>query len=466
MKTPPLPKRIKWLYSLGDLAASAPLSFMAFFQLIFLTDVAGLRPDLAGYAVLIGKTWDSINDPFFGFISDRIQSKHGRRRIVLLYTAIPFGLTFFLQFSTPDISSQIGLLIYYSITIILFDTLYTAFYISFNALTPAITSDYDQQSALNGTRMTFALSGSLISIAIATLLIELIPDKQMLYRTLGIVIGLIAIIPIFIVFQVTAPYDTEKAPQTAEPVNFWASIKSILKNRPFLYLIGLYFFSWTTAGLTATVLIYFVNYHLLKPEHASYIAFVAQFSAIVFIPFWVWLAQKYDKRRAFIAGSTSWAIVLLGLALIQPGQIVLMYLVAVLSGGGIATAYFLPWAMIPDVVEADALENGQRREGQFYAFIAFFQKLGFGVAIWGFGQALAASDYITPNVSAANLPVQPAAAIQAIRIMIGVVPASLLGIAVIFAWFYPITRESFAQIREQLDQREIDQQSELSHDLS
>ena len=71
----------------------------------------------------------------------------------------------------------------------------------------------------------------------------------------------------------------------------------------------------------------------------------------------------------------------------------------------------------------------------------------------GDGQALARTGYITPAANGA-LPVQPQSAVDAIRIFVGPVPAVLLVGAVIFAWFYPITRESHEATLKQLADRE------------
>ena len=63
-----------------------------------------------------------------------------------------------------------------------------------------------------------------------------------------------------------------------------------------------------------------------------------------------------------------------------------------------------PWAMVPDIIEFDQAETGERREGSYYAFFSFFQKVATGIAIWGMGQALAATGYITPSRAAAARP--------------------------------------------------------------
>ncbi|MCB8942164.1 MAG: MFS transporter [Ardenticatenaceae bacterium] len=441
-----LTRRFKLLYSVGDLSTSAPLAIMAFYQLYFLTDVAGLRPDRAGLAAIIGRIWDSINDPIFGLLSDRIRSRWGRRRVVLLFGALPLGLTFCLQYIVPP-WGEWGLVAYYIATFVLFDSTYTAVHVSYNALTPAATRDYDERSSLNGYRMAFSIIGSLISVILATVLGQFIDDPRTLFLVLGVTIGLATAVPLLIAFWVTKPYDDpEEAVGQLPPV---AAIKATLSNRPFWLLMGLYLFSWTTASLIGSVFIFYANYYLGVPEQANYFILLAQLSAVSSIPLWVRLAQKYDKRSAFIWGSFGWMIVCLILATLQPEQVVLTYILAVLAGVGIATAYFLPWAMIPDVIELDELRTGQRREGSFYAFAAFFQKMGTGLVIWVFGIALASRGYITP-VEGQPLPVQPAEAVQAIRWAMGLVPAILLTCAIIFAWYYPISRESHQAMRDQL----------------
>ena len=157
-----LSTRLKLLYSTGDLSTSIPLVLIMFFQLYFLTDVAGLRPDYAGWAVGIGRIWDAINDLFFGLLSDCIRSRWGRRRVVLLFGAVPLGLTFLLMWFVPPFG-QIGLAAYYACAFILFDSLFTIMHVSYNSLTPEIARGYDERSSLNGYRMVFSISGTLFS---------------------------------------------------------------------------------------------------------------------------------------------------------------------------------------------------------------------------------------------------------------------------------------------------------------
>jgi len=444
-----IPLGKKLLFSTGDLSTSIPLAILMFFQLYFLTDVAGLRPELAAYAVGVPRIWDAVNDPLFGLLSDRIRTRWGRRRVLLLFGSVPLGLSFIFMWLVPGLG-QAGLAVYYALTFIIFDTAFTVVHVGYNALTPELTCDYDERSTLNGFRMVFSIAGTLGAIIFATVLGWYVTDAQRLFMILGIGLGIVSIIPPLIVFRITSERPCEELP---EPMPLKTALKQTLGNKPFRMVMGLYLLSWTTASILAAILVYYANYFLKVPEQANYFVLAAQGAAILFIPLWVWAAKKLDKRRAFIWGSASWIVVLMGIFVLRADQIGLAYALAALSGSGIATAYVLPWAMVPDVVENDEAISGQRREGSFYAFASFFQKLATGAALWMMGMALAQTGYITP-VSGQELPAQPQSAVDAIRLFVGPVPAVLLIGAVIFAWFYPITRESHQATLEQLASRE------------
>jgi GPH family glycoside/pentoside/hexuronide:cation symporter len=450
IKSERLPTPFKMLFSTGDLSTSIPLAILMFFQLYFLTDVARLRPDYAGWAVALPRLWDAINDPLFGLFSDRLRTRWGRRRVLLLFGSVPLGLSFMFMWFVPPFS-QIGLAVYYAIAFIIFDTAFTVVHVGYNALTPELTSDYDERSSLNGYRMVFSISGTLGAIILATVLGWYITDARTLFMILGISLGLASIIPPLIVFRITHEKPAEEQPIA---LSWWESMKITLSNQPFRLVMGLYLLSWTTASILAAMLVYFANYRLRVPEQANYFVLLAQGCAILFIPVWVWVAKKLDKRRAFILGSLTWIIVLLGISALPADAIGLAYLLAALSGSGIASAYVLPWSMIPDIIEHDQLQTGQRREGSYYAFASFFQKLATAIALWGMGQALAVTGYITPDASGA-LPIQPESAIQAIRIFTGPIPAILLLLAVLFAWNYPITRERHEATLQELAEREV-----------
>ena len=441
-----LPLWFKILFSSGDLTTNSFQAVILFYQLFFLTDVAGLRPSYAAWAIAAGRLWDAINDPLFGILSDRIKSRFGRRRVLLLFGAVPLGIAFMLMWFIPD-TSQAGLVVFYTLTFILFDTCYTAVHVGYNALTPVVTKDYDERSSLNGYRMFFGLSGSLGAVILATLLSDVVANQQQLFLYIGMGVGLFNIVPPLVVFLITKEYRTHL---DADPLPPLDSFGATVKNRAFQMVMGLYLFSWTTASIMAAVLVFFANYYLMVPDQANYYVLAAQGSAILFIPVVVWMAQRLDKRRTFMINNGMWIVLLLLLFGIRPEQVTAVYFLAGLAGLGIATVYVIPWAMIPDIIEDDEVRTGQRREGAYYALVSFFQKLGTGAALWVMGQVFEVVGYVNPSGDGL-LPVQPDSAVMAIRLFMSIVPALLLVIAIGFAWNYPLTREKHQSLLAQLE---------------
>src|SRR5690606_8293029 len=86
----------KLAFGIGDLGPALVASILGFFLNAFLLDIAGIRPAAAGIIFLIVKIWDSVNDPIIGRLTDRANTRWGRRRPWLLFGAIPFGLAWFL----------------------------------------------------------------------------------------------------------------------------------------------------------------------------------------------------------------------------------------------------------------------------------------------------------------------------------------------------------------------------------
>ena len=108
--------------------------------------------------------------------------------------------------------------------------------------------------------------------------------------------------------------------------------------------------------------------------------------------------------------------------------------------------------MIPDVIELDELNTGQRREGIFYSFMVLLQKIGLALAIFLVGQALEFSGFVA-RIPGEAIPIQPDSALFAIRIAIAPLPTLFLIVGLILTYFYPITKEVHADIRMQLKAR-------------
>ena len=139
----------KFKYGLADMGFALLTSAMQFFLLFYYTDVAGINPALAGAALMVGKlTWDAINDPLFGYLSDRTRSRFGRRRVYMLLGAVPLGIAAWVMFSLPKGLTGATAFLAVLLSFWLVDTFHTITTTPYYALTPELTRDYNERASL------------------------------------------------------------------------------------------------------------------------------------------------------------------------------------------------------------------------------------------------------------------------------------------------------------------------------
>ncbi|MFM7384345.1 MAG: MFS transporter [Microcystaceae cyanobacterium] len=527
-------------YGAGDFGPAITANILVFYLLFFLTDVAGLPAGLAGSVLMIGKVFDAINDPLVGVLSDRTETKWGRRLPWMLAGVIPFVGIYALQWWIPRFSAdptlnQWGLFAYYVVIGIGFNLAYTMVNLPYTALTPELTQDYNERTRLNSFRFAFSIGGSILSLILYILIAADLPQqpKEQFWQLglmccalaglsllwsglrlqergrspilarpqkqfLGRLLVLLAVILFggfawqllpggdrgfginhgfnhitfftLLLGLLTGTFGVSLLDSRTEehlaqdlnasdndtsvpPLPYFQQLKIVFSNRPFLFVIGIYLCSWLAVQLTASIIVYYVVSWMKLPEQQSgLVALAVQGTALVMLFFWQALCQRLDKKVVYLLGMTIWIIAQLGLWLLQPGQVLAMYGLAILAGFGVSVAYLIPWSMIPDVVDLDDLTTGQRREGIFYAFMVLLQKIGLALGLFLVGVTLEAAGFL-PRIPGQPIPLQPDSALLAIRIAVAPLPAFFLILGLVLAYFYPITREVHARIRLQLQER-------------
>ncbi len=277
---------------------------------------------------------------------------------------------------------------------------------------------------------------------------------------LAVLLGLeIAVFSITLIWSETETHLRDRsfiANRTADDtpnLSFSQQLQIAFTNKPFLYIIGIYLCSWLAVQLTASILIYFVVSWMGMAESAfPLVAIAVQGTALLMLFIWKGISAKVGKKAVYFMGSIIWIIAQIGLFFIQPEQTTLLYILAMMAGCGVSVAYLIPWSMIPDVIELDELNTGQRREGIFYSFMVLLQKFGLALALFLVGQGLELAGFIE-RPPGGEIPIQPDSALLAIRIAVAPLPTVVLICGLIFAYFYPLTREVHAEIRLKLQER-------------
>ena len=444
--TPKLTRKKKLMYGAGDIGFSLTSTILGLFFLLFMIDVVGLRPLIAGIPILIGKIWDFINDPIFGYLSDRTRTRWGRRRPYLLFGALPLAFTFTMLWYRPGFESTGALVAYYSVAYIIFEASATLLYMPYFALTPELTSDYDERTSLTTYRMFFSILGSLLAFTLPAVLVGgFSPENASKILYMGAIFGLMSALPMFVTFFGTE--EREDFSELEKPT-LWESIKSVWKNVPFRYGLGIFLATWISVDILQSILAFYVKYVIEREAQNTIIMGSIFVVAIFALPIWNWVSKRWSKRYAYMYGIAFWAVVQLVLMNLTPDtSLVLILTLCALAGVGVAAAHVLPWAILPDAIEWYEYQTGERHEGMFYSVTTLARKITSAISIPLIGPILEITGY------QANLPHQNPQAIRGIKMIIGPIPAVLLVIGIIVAYKYPLDRDEFLNIVEKLKQR-------------
>jgi GPH family glycoside/pentoside/hexuronide:cation symporter len=449
MPTPPnerLPRLTKLFYGAGDFGFAFTDTAIGVLFAIFLTDVVGLDPGLAAVAVFIGRSWDYINDPLMGHLTDRTRTRWGRRRPYLLFGFLPFALAFAALWWIPPTRNPAWLAAYYALAYLLYDASATFVYMPYFALTPELTLDYDERTSLTSYRMAFSILGGLIAFTVPLMIIGTMrPENASRVSIVGLVFGLASALPLLLTFLGTRErpeFMGQSQPKLGE------SMRAAARNRPFVFAAGIFLFTWTAIEIIQAMLLFFLKYRMNLEAESDLIAGTVFIVALLTLPFWERASRRWDKRIAYIAGMVFLSTVIIILIVISPTWgLPVVFTLAGLAGIGVGAVHVLPWSMIPDAIEWDELETGQRHEGIFYSLVTLFRKVSSSISLPLILLVLKWLGYVS------NAAVQRPSAVTAIRFLMGPVPSVLLCAGIAFALLYPLSRERHAQVRAEIAAR-------------
>jgi GPH family glycoside/pentoside/hexuronide:cation symporter len=443
-------------YGAGDSGFSLTSTALALLYLYFLVNVVGLDPAAAGLSLGIGRVWDAFNDIFVGTLSDRTRSRWGRRRPYLMFGAIPLGIAFVLMWLVPVTEQQTLLLIYYTAMYILFDTLFTLTNVPYIALTPEIAPTYDERTSLHSYRMAFSIGFGLIGAVAPLAIVDAIAgsnptssELRSAYAAMAVILGLFSIFPIYITFfavRENPEYQQLPAPPLRQ------SFRIAAANKAFLIAIGIYLLTWIPIDLIQFVLVFLLrDYFGLSTDDVNVVFGLLFGTAILALPLWVWVSHRWNKNRAYQVGIAFLAVMLVALSFTAPGRPVLIVILAIMAGIGLSAAHAIPLAMLPDTIEWDELRSSNRQEAAYYSVVTLIQKLVGAVTIALTGALLAATGYVEQTT---GVPVtQPPAAIDAIRLLSGLLPAAFFTAGIVLCHFYPLTRERHARMLKAIEKK-------------
>lgn len=485
MTTDKVTLREKVGYSLGDVAANLVFQMMMIFQLKFYTDIFGLDGAVAGSVLLIARIVDAFVDPAVGILTDRTQTRWGKYRPWVLWTAIPFCVFYVLAFWNPGIEDKGLVALYATVSYVLLMTMYSFNNTPYSALGGVMTGDIRERTSITSIRF---IGSTIAQFVVQGLTLPLVSkfgggDEG---RGWFCTIGLYAAVCL-VCFIVTFFSARERiAPPPQQEMNLRKDVQELLSSVPWRAMFVLTLFVFITLAMWGSAMsFYFQNYvdqrslfhfldglGLVRPQgegalllttfnliaHEESDAYAIGFSLFNMVGALVqfvgvillsnFLANRYGKKRTFVVCLALTALFTAMFWLPAPGDVNLMFGLCILKSLAYAPTVPLLWAMIGDVADHIEYVNHRRATGFCFSGVVFALKAGLGLGGAFAGLILSAFGY-----ASGSGVLQSAEAVTGIRLVGSLVPALLFAVGVVALLFYPITKEFNQHMQAELAAR-------------
>lgn len=476
-------------YGLGDCSANLVFQMMMIYQTKFYTDIFGLEGAIAGTVMLVARIVDAFVDPTVGILSDRTNSRWGKYRPWVLWTALPFMVFYVLAFYNPGIEDKGLVALYATISYTLLMTMYSFNNTPYSSLGGVMSADIKERTSITSIRFIFSTIAQFVVQGLTLPLVSKFSDGGDKAHGWLCTISLFAIIGF--IFLVTVFFSAKEriTPPAGQKNNTRQDIKDVLSSLPWraMFVLTLFVFitlaMWGSAmnyyfenyvdagalyafldklGLVATEAQDSIGYSILNAfglivsssDKAYEVGFgvfnmlgaLVQFFGVILLS--EYLANKYGKKQTFIVCLTLTAIFTAMFYFPAKDNIGFMFVLNFLKSLAYAPTVPLLWAMIADVADHSEYVHYRRATGFVFAGVVFALKAGLGVggAILGF--LLSGFGYI----SGAGVA-QSDSAIHGIILSSSLIPAATFFVGVIALFFYPITKKYNEKMQAELAER-------------
>jgi Na+/melibiose symporter-like transporter len=467
-------------YSLGDFAANLVFQTLITYLAYFYTDIYGLKNTDASIVMLsVGLVAAFVFNPIIGVLADRTNSKWGKFRPWILFTAIPLGVIAFLAFSTPHFSYK-GKLIYAAVTYTFLLLMYASSNLPYSALSGVLTGDMGERNSISSYRFVAVMFAQFFVQVFMLPIIEYAGngDKAAGIESVMTWMAAIGTIMLLITFLTTRE---RIIPRLEQKSSIKDDLSDLSKNRPWLIMLILTILVFITLAMKGGSYVYYFNNYVDKIALTKFISPVISalsglginffgsdpisagfglFNAggIIFmiagISLSKILADKYGKRDVYKYGLLVATIFVVIFIFFKPGNVILMFVSQILHGFSYGITIPILWAMIADV--ADYSEWKTNRRATAIIFSAMMVGLKAGLSIGGalVTWILSLYGYIPIQSAVAGTEIiQPETVAAGAKMLVSIYPSIpfLIGVGLLF--FYVIDKKMEVKIEADLKAR-------------
>lgn len=442
--TSPTPKSDRvpatWLfaYSLPGLPIAAMgLPLAVHLPNFYAVDV-GLGYFVAGAIFFAARFLDVFLDPIMGVVSDRTQSRWGRRRVWMVASVPIMSIAAWLVFMpSPGVTWP-----FVVATFVLLFIGWTMLTITHLAWGGELTGDYHERSRVTASREAAYIIGMITVLLLPALIQEQGGDKFAQIASMGWFV--IVTLPIGVGVAVLVIKEQQLPPVPHLPLR--PALKAIWNNGPLRYVLVCDLISGISGGIVATLFIPMVSFGLELPREANWLLLLYFLMGVIAIPPMVWLARKLGKHQTLVLHCLINAVLIPCILLLPKGELWPSLTLWLLFGLNMSVGPFLFRAIMADVADHDHVETGQPRAGVYFALLALTNKLGYSCAIIASLWTLA---YIGFDGKGGNAPDTVFS-----MMLLYVVPPTLISIVIAAVmWRFPLDEARQRELRRILEER-------------
>ncbi|GFO21025.1 sodium-dependent lysophosphatidylcholine symporter 1-like [Plakobranchus ocellatus] len=471
-----LPFWRKLFFAIGGAPYQITCTVIGFFLNIFLLEVALLQPRYVSVILFSGHAWDAVTDPAIGILVQKTDTRWGKMRPWIIFSA-PFAcLTYFFLFFVPwdptvddeglekYTSNEVVRFVYYLLIFCAFQGFLSCLHVPYTSLTMAVTSKQKERDQITFMRMGLETTGVLLAVFIQGLFVSdtrcdgneelpknatTIEAQKDAYFHGSLVVIIIYMLCCIITFIGTREKKGIVEVKKEDQKGFFSGIKLVFKFKPYVWASLTFLFMTIAIQIAQTNVALFCTHTLKEGGELTKFILVLLVCAIASMPLWQFLIVKFGKKTAYALGMGVMIPTFITQLFVPAHSVALYYVIMVFGGLGISVAFLLPWSVLPDVLDLYMLEKNKRHDALFYSFYVFFNKLASGTALAASQIALEFGGYINGKCK------QPDSVGYTLRILMTPGPVILVLLALGCLYMYPIDERMRRSIKERVQDHTV-----------
>ncbi len=457
----------KLSFASADIFGGGSFNIINFLYPGFLALTVGLSAYYISMIMLIIRLWDAITDPLMGYISDRTNSRFGKRRIYLIFVSPLILVSFYLLFY-PYNFSLIGIrVVFVLLSYLLFTTVQTMIMIPYYSLSSEISSDYQERASYNSYRLGFSIFSSILAVAIPGVIISLFSNDKVGYQAMSLIFGFIFMAAVLI----TGLFSKEEiiSPTSKGKLSIKKMVEP-LKLRVFRQYLFMYLVVQISMVVMSGLFFFYVDFYITKDLTASgktsMIGLIAAalmfFMQIVALPVYLKMIGKKGKQFAYRFGAILWIITALLIFLVPANSSpIILFIIAAVIGFGISGPGLVPHTMFGDIADVSELVFQERLDGQMSGFTNFMNKVSQAIGISGAMALLGLAGFKEKALDGPAILSQPDSATLMIKLILVMTPLIFMSIGIFITYRYKLDKEKQQLVKEALKEESVNKKDLL-----